>query len=93
MTPHPRTRLVNFRVTQEEFERLIALATRAEMSVSDYVRTQLVLNREQIGVENRLAALEAAVKRMDARRSENRRGKLKTTPAIPGLMVYAGGTK
>ena len=68
MTPHPRTRLVNFRVTQEEFERLIALATRAEMSVSDYVRTQLVLNREQIGVENRLAALEAAVERISARR-------------------------
>ena len=68
MTPHPRTRLVNFRLTQEELERLIAKATRAEMSVSDYVRTQLLVGREQIGVENRLAALEAAIERMMARR-------------------------
>ena len=67
MTPHPRTRLVNFRLTQEELERLIAKATRAEMSVSDYVRTQLLVGREQIGVENRVAALEAAVERISAR--------------------------
>jgi len=68
VTPHPRTRLVNFRLTQEELERLIAKATRAEMSVSDYVRTQLVLGREQVSLHDRMAALEAAVERIAARR-------------------------
>jgi len=86
MTPHPRTRLVNFRVTQEEMERLIALATRAEMSVSDYVRTQLVLGREQVSLHDRMAALEAAVKRMSARQQ----GRLNVSTEAPSLREVEG---
>lgn len=63
-----RTQLVNFRLTPQEFQALRARADAADMSVSDFVRTQLLVGREQIGVENRLAALEAAVERMVARR-------------------------
>lgn len=69
MTPHPRTRLVNFRVTPEEMEHLAAKANAAGLSVSTYVRTQLVMGREQMALENRLVtALEAAVERISARR-------------------------
>lgn len=65
---HPRTRMVNFRVTPEEYERMLGLANAAECSVSDWVRTQIVLQREQTGMEDRVSVLEQAVERILARR-------------------------
>lgn len=64
----PRFKMVNFRVTPEEFDHLRAKADVANLSVSEYVRTAILVTRQQVAMENRVAALEEAVRRIAERR-------------------------
>jgi hypothetical protein len=88
----PRKRLVNFRLTQEEYERLAAVcAQKGAPSISDFARSAILrtvelesspagaLNNRLAYLDQRLAQLEAGLRRL-ARAGDAERGASRRGP-------------